>query len=563
MPPNPTRSERQRQYLSRFLLSKHYRDLLRRNLVRLFLTYLAPLILLTIYFHFQYRVTWREGRELHLKSIAEYQAHTLDLFLGERVNNLTNLIDDPHSEFHPADGSILEMLTRLKSNSDAFIDVGIFDTTGIQYAYEGPHQALQGQNYRNEEWFIKLRRAPQNFVITDIYLGLRNQPHFTIAVSRQSRGESRLIRASLDPDRLYEYITSLEQSREVFISIVNQAGYYQLVTPHIGSLLETSTIIPPREPSTGVQTVSLRGEKITYAYYWLKRADWAVIVQWNPGFPAPYYSKAQSQILGISLAIILVISIIIIIRAWRLVQLEQERDRVRGQLEHAAKLAAVGELAAGIAHEINNPLAIISEEVGLIKDLMDPQFGRELTPVELLPRFDTIQDAVFRCRDITRKLLFFVRKSAVNLENHDPNALIDEVIVGLLGQEMRVNNIEIIRDYESNLPAILVDRNQFQQVLLNLLNNAVDAINGPGLIMVSTALENDKLVVAVTDTGKGMTNDQLDKIFLPFYTTKDVGKGTGLGLSISYEIIKSMGGMITVRSAPNKGSEFTISLPVK
>lgn len=545
------------------LQDKRYRDLLQKNLVRLFLTYLFPLIVLTIYFHIQYRATGRESRNLHLKSIAEYQANTLDLFLWERVVNLANLIDDPRAEFPPSTGATQRLLMHLKKNSDAFIDIGYFDSSGVQIAYAGPLPFLERQNYSAQEWFVKLHSAPTEYIITDIYLGLRHEPHFTIAVCRWKSSEYHVLRASLDPKKLYEYITSFEGTREVDISIVNQAGFYQLVTPHVGTLLESSSIIPPRAPTFGVQTVDIERTRLSYAYTWLKRADWAVIVQWNPEYAPPVFSAVQAKILGISLAVILIIFGVIIIRAWHLVLAQQEKDRVERQLEHAAKLAAIGELAAGIAHEINNPLAIISEEVGLMKDLTDPQFGRTLDLNEIMPRLDTIQEAVFCCRDITRKLLFFVRKAPIKPERHDVNTLIDEVVVGLLGAEMRVSNIEIIRDYQPDLPPIMTDRHQFQQVLLNLLNNAVDAIEGRGSIMVSTSLEQNKLEITVTDTGKGMTREQLDKIFLPFYTTKEVGKGTGLGLSVSYEIIKGMGGTISVESKPVKGSEFTIRLPFK
>jgi two-component system NtrC family sensor kinase len=229
---------------------------------------------------------------------------------------------------------------------------------------------------------------------------------------------------------------------------------------------------------------------------------------------------------------------------------------------HAAKLASVGELAAGIAHEINNPLAVITEEAGLAKDLINPEFEGQITLPEMVPILERIEQAAFRCRDITRKLLQFVRKTEVDLQEHDIHDLIDEVADGLLGHELTVSNVKIVKNYARDLTTVTTDKNQLQQVLLNLLNNAVDALDGPGEIAITTTLEDSQLHLSVSDTGKGMTPEHMEKIFLPFFTTKEVGKGTGLGLSVSYAIVKGMGGRIDVRSTPGGGSTFTIVMPV-
>ena len=130
-------------------------------------------------------------------------------------------------------------------------------------------------------------------------------------------------------------------------------------------------------------------------------------------------------------------------------------------------------------------------------------------------------------------------------------------------RELEVSNIEISKDYGPNIPQILTDGNQLQQVILNIINNAVDAIEGhPGKIMIKTSHNKDKVRIAISDTGSGIEPDQLDKLFMPFFTTKEVGKGTGLGLSVSYGIIKNMGGTIEVNSVVRQGSTFAIILPV-
>ncbi len=510
-------------------LDHFYRDLKRKNVFRLILTYLAPLILLAIYFYFQYGTMVTQSQSLHLRAIAENQANTLDLFLSERLVNLSNLIDDPLFEVPPESHAMSEYLTELKKNSTAFVDLGFFDSSGVQRAYAGPFPSLEKRNYSMESWYQTLRRDDRDFVITDIYLGFRQQPHFTIGVSRMIDGQFLVLRATLDPREIYEYISSLEDSAEVYTSIVNQAGLYQVVTPRLGMPLESSSVVPPREPKLGSGKATVKGSNLPYAYAWLRNADWALIVQPAATGGEPALSGFRLTFVGVSAALILIIFLVILNRANRLARMQMESDRIKAQLEHAAKLASVGEMAAGIAHEINNPLAIISEESGLIKDLTGPEFGRQLSCEELAPHLDNIQEAAFRARDITRKLLGFVRRTDLNLQPHDLHAIIDGVLDGLLGQELAVSNIQVERRYDPNMPEVVTDANQLQQVILNLVNNAIDALEGrPGSITVVTAAAGKIVRLSVTDTGKGLTAPQLEKIFMPFFTSKKHGSASSI-----------------------------------
>lgn len=544
------------------LRDKYYRELLGKNFLRLALTYLAPLVLLIIYFHFQYRSNYNQSRLLHLKSIAEYQANTLDLFLRERVVNLANLIDDPRLQLPPSSSAMQAHLEKLKKNSDTFIDVGFFDSTGIQVAYAGPLSYLERRDYSQELWYVALKNSQENFIITDIYLGFRQKPHFTIGVSRIINHQYVVLRATLDPEKFYEYVTSQEGSSEINISIVNQEGSYQLVTPQVGSPLQASAIVPTVSPRFGAETVNIGGDDVTYAYTWLRMANWAVIIQWTEsGTNMPIFAN-QLGIMAFSLAILLAVLSIIIIHSKRFVQLQIEKETTKAQFEHAAKLASVGELSAGVAHEINNPLAVISEEVGLVKDLMCAESNENITFEKLVPHLDNIHESVFRCRDITRKLLSFVRKTDIKLIPHSINDLIDEIVDAFWIQEMAVSNIEIVKSYQPDIPPIVTDANQIKQVFLNILTNAVDAITPPGQVNITTSCAGNKVSVAIADTGKGITKEEMERLFLPFFTTKEVGEGTGLGLSVSYNIVKSFGGEILVESIPGKGSVFTVVLPI-
>ncbi|MFC1563587.1 ATP-binding protein [candidate division KSB1 bacterium] len=539
---------------------KHYRDLLWKHFIRLFITYVAPLIILILYFQFQYKSLIDESRSLHIKSIAENISNTLDLFLRERIVNLVNIIDDPRFSIPPTSPEMQSYLEKLQRDSDTFIDIGFFDSTGRQTTYVGPISVLENRDYSNEEWYITLKQQNERFIITDNYLGFRNNPHFTVAVKRLVSNQYVILRSTLEPKKLYEFISSQENPDEVQISVINNHGTYQVVTTEVGSVLENSSTLPPMTINHGIQNSSSDNRDDYYAFKWLNNVKWAVIVKWALPAKSSFYGF-RTNIITFSVAIVFAIIAVIIIRSKKLVQSEKEKDIVDAQLEHAAKLASVGELSAGIAHEINNPLAIIASETGLMKDLMNPEFLQGITFNDLYPHIENIREATFRCRDITGKLLSFVRKNDVEIKRYNVHTLLNDIVNEFLGHELYVSNIEITKNYCSGMQEILTDGNQLKQVFLNIINNAVDAIEPPGAITITTSVTENNINIEISDTGNGISQNQIGKIFLPFFTTKEVGKGTGLGLSVSYGIIKNFGGEITVNSIPGKGSEFFISLP--
>ncbi|MFH1052305.1 MAG: ATP-binding protein [bacterium] len=547
-------------YSGNILRDKHYKDLRRNHAIRLSLTYVLPFIILIVFFQYEFNILLSESQSLHMKAIAENQANILGLFLRERVVNLLNLIDDPNFQVTPESQDLNISLKRLHMDSDAFIDLGFFDTSGIQIAYSGPMTVLKRKNYSKENWYIDLKKLERRYVITNIYLGFRNNPHFTIAVNRIIDGKFFVIKSSLDPKKIYNFMTGTEQAGDVHISIVNRKGQYQLVSPDEGKVLEMSSIIPKIDSKIGISSAKVKGKKINYAYTWVDEVDWAVVVKRKASEESVW--DLQSTMIIISICILIILFIMILYRSTKIAQMQIEKDIARSQLEHASKLASVGELAGGIAHEINNPLAIIASEVGLIKDMMDPKFGMSSSPEDLDPHLEHIHEAVYRCRDITRKLLSFVRQDGIELRQHNINDIINDLLDGFFEHEFSVSNIEIIRRLNKNIPTITTDSNQFKQVLLNIINNAADAISPPGKIIIGTSFDGEFIGISISDTGKGINEEDIGKIFMPFFTTKEVGKGTGLGLSVSYGIIKNLGGNIEVESIYSKGTTFTIKLPL-
>jgi two-component system, NtrC family, sensor kinase len=548
-------------------IGSYFRHLKLRLRVGLLIAFLVPLTALSAYFHFQFHFTLKETGKLNLAAISESQRNTIDLFLQERVVNILTLFHSHEFSLTPSRLKMEAYLQNLRQVSDAFIDVGFLNTEGIQIGYAGPFSYLQGKDYSDEKWFIALMKQERHYYVSDIYLGFRNKPHFTIAVKQIIDGTPYVMRATLDPDKFYMFLRTISHGKGVESALINKEGYFQIVDPNRGELFDKCELITSFTTRSGVMESKIEGDSVLVAYAWLQETPWALIVREPLKLAyARLYQTRQIMIVGTTFIIGIIVAAI-----WftthKLINKAQDnsekREELQYQLLHVSKLASVGELATGIAHEINNPLAIILATSGVIRDMIDPQFDLDSSPENILKELDTIDSATLRAKEITRQLLDYGRKNPPQLVACDVNHILDEVLSGIKEREFAVTDIKVKRHFNSHLPQIHVDPDQIRQVFLNLINNAGDAIDGPGTITITTSRNGKNIQIAVTDTGQGMTADHMKKIFDPFYTTKVVGKGTGLGLSVSFSIIQSLGGSIDVQSMPGAGSTFIVSLPLE
>jgi signal transduction histidine kinase/CheY-like chemotaxis protein len=234
-----------------------------------------------------------------------------------------------------------------------------------------------------------------------------------------------------------------------------------------------------------------------------------------------------------------------------------ERDR-----KPVGKLSLLGDLAAGIAHEINNPVAIMLEEAGWIGDLLEEEEFQHSENLEEFKRALTqIKTQGARCKAIIQNLVSFGQKTSLKVGEVHVNDLVAEV-VQTYDKRVRAGNVAIETHFAESLPDCRLSPSEMQQVLTNLFNNALDAVDPTtGRVIVSTRCDGPDVVIDVCDNGPGIPKAHLDKIFDPFFTTKPVGKGTGLGLSICYGFIKRMGGNITVESEAGVGTTFHVHIP--
>ncbi len=236
------------------------------------------------------------------------------------------------------------------------------------------------------------------------------------------------------------------------------------------------------------------------------------------------------------------------------------KARINRQLASTERLASLGTLATGVAHEINNPLAIIREWVGWMKLVMDDGDTDFPRKKDVIMAIGKIESAVERAKRITHQLLGMVQKSSDTIMEIDAADIVSDVVQLVLREAVN-HNIEIVQNFEKERFIFWVDPTRLRQVLLNLLNNAIQAMEAGGVVHIDIASEQDVIIFSVNDTGIGIPSENIDKIFEPFFTTKPIGKGTGLGLYVTRKLVEQMGGKINVASQPGKGAEFRFSLP--
>ncbi len=548
-------------------LRTYFHQLERRFQAGLLLAFLLPFASLSAYFHFQFHVTLKETGKLNLAAIAESQRNTVDLFLQERLVNIFSLFRSAAFSLNPTQQQMDAWLRQLRQANDTFIDVGFLNDVGLQIGYAGPYPYLQNKDYSTQDWFIKVMAPETNHCVSDIYLGFRNKLHFTIAAKQVIDDQPYVLRATLDPDKLNLFLMTINHAKGVESALINHEGRFQLADPRAHEAQSLSNVIPPADRPLGASVLEINGNSVLVAHAWLSEVRWALLVS-EPLHLAYAQLYRARRLMLVSSTIILGVVVAAIWLATRTVMAKarenaQMRAELSDQLLHATKLASLGELATGVAHEINNPLAIIIATTGVIKDMLNPEFNLDWTPQQIIAELKAIETAVFRARGITQQLLNYGHKNQPRLIYTDINAILEEVLSGFKERALSLENITVCRDLDASLPRILVDPDQIRQVFLNLINNAGDAIKGPGRITITTRNDDQNVRVIVRDTGIGMDSEQIKKIFDPFYTTKEVGKGTGLGLSVSIGIAETLGGTIQVQSMPGAGSVFTVVLPKK
>lgn len=508
--------------------------------------------------HF-YQKSWLNKTTVELTSLANSRREIIDLFLGSQENILAGYAELYDFAWLSTPGN-LEKLFQAINHQGIIVDLGLIAQDGSHRSYVGPFaEDLKDKNYAEARWFAEVMQSGR--YISDVFTGYRGVPHFVVAVTDPAR--SWVLRATINSELFNSLLASAEVGPGGDAFILNHQG--ELQTPSRLGL----TALPANEKSLlatdGTLTIH-HSQGSLYATTGMKNNAWTLVLKTDIKTSlADFYRARQRDHLIIACAALLILGVsTFLVRSMmnKVEGADQQRMVLYDRIRNSEKMALVGRMAANVAHEINNPLQIIGDQAGWLDELLSEEDPKQLKNTdEYRAAFAKIKAQVKRASTITHRLLGFSRstdglKSAVNI-----NALVEET-VSFLEKEAANHRIAIRRNLNSTLPEITTDSTQLQQVFLNILNNAFDAIGNDGAVTISSSQGDGQLALEFADSGPGLSEEALKKVFEPFFTTKKAGSGTGIGLAISYSIVERLGGSIEVRNGKQGGCIFRVNLPI-
>ncbi|WP_300459017.1 PAS domain-containing sensor histidine kinase [Desulfobacula sp.] len=551
-----------------FLMDRPSQDrygVLKRNIILIMLLItILPLATMIVINFFQYRSHLRGQIIAPLYAMAEKTRHSFELFMDQRLA-IIRFISTTYSFEELSDKqSIKKVLISIKKEWSGFVDIGLINSQGELVSYSGPYSLL-GKNYSEQISFQETQLKGQ--YISNVFLGHRKYPHIVIAVQHSTDdGQTWILRATIDTNFFDNLISSMGLPRQTDAFLLSRDGILQTHSLYYGNTLEKCPLQPPishRSSSFEGTDDKDRAVIIVASPFSIAGYTLVIVQPQSVALQSWYALKTEMIIIFLMSLTIIVFAILQMTRVLirRIKTSDEHRENVLAELQHAQKLSSIGRLSAGVAHEINNPLAIINEKAGLMSDLikLSDDFNKKEKFIDLT---DAILNSVKRCRKITHRLLGFSKRIDIKIEPININYIINEVL-DFLEKDVLYRKIDVQLLLSDSLVLIHSDHGLIEQTLVNLLTNAFAAVEEFGEVQIQTQNLNDGGVnLKISDNGCGIPQDVIKNIFDPFFTTKKE-KGTGLGLSITYGIIKKLGGQISVTSKIGEGTVFTIDLPEK
>ena len=520
-----------------------------------------PLLVLNYNASRLYQESWMEKTARELSTLASDRRSMIDSFLESQEDMLSGYMSlyDPHtlSQANP-----LAAVFSAMNRKGVLTDIGVIDRSGRHLAYHGPFGAeLAGKNYASAEWFAEVMQSGR--YVSDVFAGYRKVPHLIVAVADPAR--TWILRATINSALFNSLVASANVGPDGDAFIINRRGEFQTPSRLGARVLSAEEMTFFATLAESGDKAMPRGKQIHSATP-LNSGQWLLVLETDVAASLASYNQARDRDTLIatlaSAAIVITAVFLTYSLVGRLARAEQEHSLLTHQVRETEKLALIGRLSASVAHEINNPLQIISDQAGLMDDLMSEEAPTAVAHLDDYHKaIGKIRTQVSRTSTITRRLLGFSRTQDYAPADTDINQAVEET-AALLEHEANRHRIEIHRHYQDGLPLVRTDVAQLQQVILNLLHNAIDAIGQDGRITLTSRSDVHHIIVDCADTGTGLTTEAQKHLYDPFFTTKPKGKGTGLGLYVSRDIMIRLGGELSAANRPEGGAVFSLHLPL-
>jgi signal transduction histidine kinase len=547
---------------------KHHFDFQRIWKRAILVTAIVALVPLIIWAFSGYRLTMETiESELVLRTsqLISNSWRSVSLFLTERRSVLNFIAHDNRLETLKEPTRLAAILENLNERFGGFTDLGVIDSSGKQITHAGSHQ-MEGLDHNHLPWFREV--LTRGAYISELVTGARNKPHVDFAVKRElPDGLFFVLHAVLKPEQLTQSIAQIDVGAKGDLFIINRQGVLQTPSRYYGPIFnKISMPVPEYAPKARVfKSIDDKKDRFVIGYAHIPDTPYILMmIQPQSEHIQPWY-KTTWAFAGILAASIIMILLVTLGVATQLVnqihEADQERVDTMHQVEYANKMISLGRLASGVAHEINNPLAIINEKAGHIRDIftLTATYAKDPKLIELV---DSVISTVQRCAAVTRGLLNFARHLNLSVQTIDLKEIIDEV-KSVLAKDAEFRSITVGVQVSEKLPQFESDRGKLEQVFFNLFNNAIGAMKDGGHLEITAVPENENFIaVSFTDSGPGIPQPDLKHVFDPFFYSRAGHDGTGIGLSATYALVQEIGGAISVHSQVGKGTCFKIKIPL-
>lgn len=527
---------------------------------------LAPLLVMTVVDYRLTRQAFESEARLGISRMVSNTWRNVSHLLAQRRavlafiardNAITDLIEQKRLE---------ALLSNLQLGMDDFLDLAVLDENGTIQAYAGPYDREVDPPPRATGF---QQAVAEGFFIGDVTTGPGKPHHLVVAVRHdQTDGRFFVLQSTLNASVLDGPFSELRLDDGDDAFMINGQGILQTPAVYYGKRFSKVplSILPTDKTIHVQQAVDQAGQSVLIGVASIATSPFRLVMVRQESGIMDRWLRPRIRLIGfLVFSIILILVSILGVATYmvdRIHASDQRRLQALHQVEYANKMVSIGRLASGVAHEVNNPLAIINQKAGLIKDLFTytPEWAGNQ---KLMGLVDDVLASVRRCGTITRRLLDFSRHMESSLETVDIDAIIGQVLA-FMEKDAQRRCIAVRVEVSDDIPPFESDRGNLQQIFLNLINNAFAAMDEGGQLEIAAVRQGDKhICITVSDTGRGIPEADIKRVFEPFFSTGQGLSGTGLGLSVTYGMVSEMGGQITVRSQVNQGSQFTVTLPLE